>query len=663
MKRMLHGRQSFAVLLFFLFLILFAGPAWCSEEQDAAKEGKTTPETFMTLAVQSVDSFFQDIRKIGEVSSNPAFSAMIEGPIRQYFGRDFMDSLDLEAPAGIVMQRIPNEDQSLVLMGFPLEDPMLLIDVLTGKNADIEFTEREDGIIEYGGLFMKAENGWTWIMADERQAEQLANRKPEELFGIGEDATFQIKLFMKHMPKEFREMVRKNIEEGVMISTEPLDEESEEDHALRQAKAKAAQKQKLLAFDDLEQISIAGGIHSETGAVEWKTQLRLVPDSQASLEYAKRQKTRTSEFLSFTNVPGTFGMSWVQSALKWTESTPLLNNAIAAGDFETFKKLSLEDLQQKSWLEGARDFFGGSEKGKAVTQLLEERLAELDQEPAGATLVLDAEPGKTSFVYGMQMKEPEKMKELAARIAEWAQEKTETAKKIRIEKNIKLENGILCDKMTLPTPEFCRLIDELTAPELNSSESELAEMTQYFGEQVVLLIGASEGNVFVCLGSSPEEKLTECLGSAQKTQDLFEIRLDFQSFCRSLRAAAQIQLEALKKKAAEDEMNAKSSDDETKSTKSTKTKKDEDAEKDKNAANVIKIEVDLLGKDLDLEDQMRKSIRQYETILAIMDETDTPNVRLTGSYSENVLTYRITLESGITKIIGTLPSLILMNAF
>jgi len=70
-----------------------------------------------------------------------------------------------------------------------------------------------------------------------------------------------------------------------------------------------------------------------------------------------------------------------------------------------------------------------------------------------------------------------------------------------------------------------------------------------------------------------------------------------------------------------------------------------------------------LGKDLDLEDQMRKSIRQYETILAIMDETDTPNVRLTGSYSENVLTYRITLESGITKIIGTLPSLILMNAF
>ena len=634
--------QRLSAVFLFLILFLFAGTAWCSEDQAAQNAENKTPETFITFSVKSANTFFQDIRKIGEVSSNPAFSAMIEGPIRQYLGRDFMDALDMDAPFGLALQKFQDQEFSIPLIGLPLEDPMLLLDVLMGASEDIEFTEREDGIIEFQGSYLLAANGWTWIFTEEAQAKQIVEKTPEEIFGIQENGSFQMRLYMKKMPKEFREMVRKNMEEGLTISTEPLEEESDKDLALRKAKANAAQKQQFDFFDALEQIDLTLSVHPETGAVETVCQVRLVPDSPADQKYATLQKCLGPDTLNFTNAPGTIGAVWVQSALKLKNSTPLLNNALAAGDFETFKSLSLEELQQKSWLEGAREFFGDGEKGTAVMQLFEELTDSLDETPACTTVLADTTLGNMDLVCAVQMKEPEKMKELASRIVEWAQEKNETAKKIKIEKDVKLPNGIVCDRMTLPTPEFVRLVDDLAAPEVKASESELAQTVQSFGEQFTLLVGTSEKYAFVCLGASPEETLTECLNASQTSQTLLDMRIDLLDLCRTLQTSTKMQLESLEKKAAENKADGEAA-------------KDEMAEEEDDDESI--------EYDFDPTELLRKSLRQYETVLAIMEGTDSPNIRMTGHSSENVLTYQFTLESGITKLIGTLPSLMLMNAF
>ena len=122
--------QRLSAVFLFLILFLFAGTAWCSEDQAAQNAENKTPETFITFSVKSANTFFQDIRKIGEVSSNPAFSAMIEEPIRQYLGRDFMDALDMDAPFGLALQKFQDQEFSIPLIGLPLEDPMLLLDSL-----------------------------------------------------------------------------------------------------------------------------------------------------------------------------------------------------------------------------------------------------------------------------------------------------------------------------------------------------------------------------------------------------------------------------------------------------------------------------------------------------------------------------------------------------
>ena len=151
-------------------------------------------QTVMTFSCSSWNAVMNDMKTIGETSSNPSFSALVEGPLRLYLGKDVMNAADLDAPIALAVQRFEGEsaDNIALICCFPIKDASVLLDFMANKmDEDLEFTQREDGVIEWNDCFLKEVGGSTWLVWDERQLAQLDSVDPKTFFLMKEGQSLQ----------------------------------------------------------------------------------------------------------------------------------------------------------------------------------------------------------------------------------------------------------------------------------------------------------------------------------------------------------------------------------------------------------------------------------------------------------------------------------------
>ena len=192
-------------------------------------------QTFMTFSCSSWNAAINDLKTIGEASSNPSFAALVEGPLRLYLGKDLMKAADLNAPIGLALQRFEGEsdDNYALICCFPIQEASTLLDFLAKKlDEDLEFTQREDGVIEWNGYYLKEVNGFTWLMTDERQPAQLASVDPKTFFQMGNGQSIQF-TFDPHGFADLPVTISAAFNEGADLALEKEEDESDEEFELR----------------------------------------------------------------------------------------------------------------------------------------------------------------------------------------------------------------------------------------------------------------------------------------------------------------------------------------------------------------------------------------------------------------------------------------------
>lgn len=283
-------RTPILFLPFFLFLFLFSSFL-----------SANTEKPILTVSISSYNAFMNDIKTIGNTASNPAFAAMIEGPIRFWLGKNMMDALNLEGQIGLAMYE--ENENSLLLLGIPLEDPSVLMDFMTAKNEDLEYTEREDGVIVWGPILIKSVKGWTYLVTDEKLLEPLETITPEEIFGKMENQTIRFWMDFARMPKSILD-ISATVQEGAELALQKMEDETDEEFEARKKESERSLEIVKKIFDSIQEVDFGMHVDQETHSILIDSNVLMAPES----EYGKLVKESSEIKPIFTGFANTSGM-------------------------------------------------------------------------------------------------------------------------------------------------------------------------------------------------------------------------------------------------------------------------------------------------------------------------------------------------------------------
>lgn len=579
-------------------------------------------QTVMTFSCSSWNAVMNDMKTIGETSSNPSFSALVEGPLRLYLGKDVMNAADLDAPIALAVQRFEGEsaDNIALICCFPIKDASVLLDFMANKmDEDLEFTQREDGVIEWNDCFLKEVGGSTWLVWDERQLAQLDSVDPKTFFLMKEGQSLQFTFDPKGFP-ELPIQIAVAFEEGTDLALEKEEDESDEEFELRKKLAEEQKKQLHDFVEAIQLVSIGAGIDSNAKTLAINTSVSINQDSEGA-KFLKALREMKPLFTGFAKAKG------------------LLRGYSVSKDFPVSPEL--QSIQAKVTFEKLQDFFGEEGKKFFPRELMMPILEGLQSQTQTCSgYVLDGKKGMHNLVYASTTDQLPKMMELYEQFVKLMKQKAgEKFKDEWFQANVQA-HGMTFSQLTIPTDEFLRLLSEQMGEK--TEEAELDSVKTWLGDSLTFVVGGKENRLYIGIGSDPLSKLGECLNDQPAThisemqldlRDVFHYIEDFVVFAREsnlVKTKVVVKTQAIPApgdEEDEEEMDLEESSDE--------------------------------------EDQ--KDLKRIESLMGVlnemMDGTEKTNVSMTVDSSENEFQIQFLGEEGVLKIIGMLPGLILMNAF
>jgi len=611
----------------FLFLcVCFTGLVQAEEEI----------QTFMTFSASSWNSVINDLKTIGETASNPAFAAMVEGPARFFLGKKVMKAADLNAPIGVALQNVKGSEkqEAMLIFCIPVKDPMLVVELLaqrTGRDPDA--TKSEDGIIRWGGQFLKEINGFTWFATDERQLAQIDSVDPKTFFGLKDGQSFQLTFDFQAFPEIYTKYV-KAYDEGIELALEKEEDESDEAFDLRKKSAEEQKEQMLEILQSLQLYTMGFSVNPTEKCVETHITVSFKPDSDAS-RLLKKAREAKKMFTGFAQASGQIYGYGVRVGLP------------NAPEFqETQLKMALESLHQ---------VLGEKERAFLGKELVEPILNEmLNQTETFSGYVLDGKKGAHNLVFAVSTNQLVKIQELCEKSMELAKQKLGEKFKDEWFQNDVQAHGMTFSRLTAPSDEFLRVVCENVNEKYD--EKELQAFKTWFGETFTFVVGGKENRLFVGLGNDPLTKLGECLND-QPVGLLSETVLDLRGIFRYIeefvifaqendlvKAKVQIKTEALP---APDEQGVAN----------TAEKSGEEI-----AEEVVEEKEDEFSEE-ESESDLKKIESKMGVLLEMLADTEKTKVRVMVDSTENEVQVKILGEEGVLKIIGMLPGLIMMQAF
>ena len=578
-------------------------------------------QTFMTISVSSWNSFMNDLKTIGETSSNPAFASLVEGPVRFYLGKDMMKAADLNAPIGVALQRFKGEsaDNTALIFCFPIKEASTLLDFLTKKqDIDLEFTQREDGVIEWDGWYLKEVGGFTWLVTDERQLAQLDSVDPKTFFLMKDGQSLQLTFDPQGFP-ELPVQVSVAFSEGSELALEKEEDETDEEFELRKKQAEEQKKQLKALLDSMRMISMGIGVNPDEKTLALNTLVSFFPDSEG-LKLLKSAYSKKPRFTGFAQAPGLFRGYGISMSIPSSEEVRNIQTNI-----------TLKNLEKLLGEDGKKLF-----SSDLVKPILEEMFSQSENQSG---YVLDGKIGAHNLIYASTTTQLAKMQELCEKSVELLKQKTgDKFKDEWFQTNVKAY-GMTFSQLTVPTGELFRIINDQI--EEKGDENELEALKTWIGETLTFVVGGKDDQLYVGIGSNPIEKLGECLNH-QPAQHLSESSID-------LRALFSY-LEEFMVFARENKLVGFGGKIETKTITPGEAEEEDEEE---------------LFEEKSEEDAL-KDMKKIESLMGVlnemMEDTEKTNLRMTMDASENDFQIQVLGEEGLLKIIGMLPGLIMMNA-
>ncbi len=648
MKMKRTNRWIFLLLASVLFCVMASYA--CAEDKDVEKN--STVKKVFTLSFASYNQFVEEMKIIGNTASNPAFAATIDGPIRFYLGNDIMKAVNLDGQIGFVLMISDDGESPIPILVLPIADTDALIDFMTAKDEDLEYTVREDGIVEwkkgFQTVYLKGMNKWTYLTLDESLLPTDENAKPEDILGPMNGEAVQINFNFENLPQELKTLYTKNLEEGMKLALEKQEGENDEDYALRK---EVAETQMKIARDTMEALTtFSWGVHVDADAKAIKTTLNInVKPESEFMKLMKRLESLNTVSTSFAQVPGMFRGYGV--SVNTPENLKVSKLAL---------KQSFKDMRNA--LEEEKD----DENYSAFVELLnlaEEMVFSLI--PADGVqcsgFLMDAEMGDYNMIIAVENQKRETIREIFQKAVALAKkELDDDFNENWVKTDVKTENGLVFDTLTLSTETIVALLKNLNKEAEELAEKELELIKKATGNQISLIVGGNDTQVWVGLGTNPLAKVATCANN-KKTQVAGEFRMDLRKIFAFIEQCAGISVEfneytMEKLKLSEETKTANAEESEEDSENVSERLVEELAEIDEETPSERK---ETLEKNIE---SAEKTQMQMGVLLEILDGTDKTDMVLDFDSTETGMVIRLNFEEGITRILGMLPSLIMMRA-
>lgn|GEM_PF-473340 len=433
-----------------------------------AAQAQSKMKPIAVVAVNSIDSLFQDADFVGGLGGMPAVSAQYQPMLK-----GFTPGLDHSRPIGLIVQSDGMMPSGALCL--PVTDLKQLLAVL--QNFGVTSEEGPDGTLQIGAqgqtLFAKEVDGWALLSMMPQMLEGLP-ANPGELFSsLTKDYDLGIRVNVQNVPEQFKQMAFSQVQAGMEAGMQKSDEESDEQFEARKEIAKLQVEQIQQVIQDLNELTFGLSLDGEkqraffdfvyTAVAGSKLAEQAALNSDPKTDYAGFFQPDAAMMMSFASKVGESDVAQIEQmfgTLTKQVETAIDENAEDASDEEReIIKSAIADFMQafKTTLEAGK-MDGGA--------------------------VLNVSPNSLSFVSGGFIGDPSKIESGLKKLTELAKEKE--SKFPGVNWNASNHSDVQFHTLNIPIPA--------------GGDEDEENARKLFGETIDLAVGIGKQSVYFSAG-------------------------------------------------------------------------------------------------------------------------------------------------------------------
>ena len=476
-------QRNFVSLTLAVVFALIASTAVRAQESTSQ-----APKPVVTVAFSGYDELISDLNFVGNLAGNPQLGAAIEMSTMLATGGRELKSLDKSKPWGGVVFADELEMRGLAFI--PLAD----LDELKAifETNQIELEEADDclmALVNEQNVFMKSQGGWVFFSGKSANLETLPKDPVAVLGGLQDSYNLAIRLDVQNVPKTTRDMLVSLLQMGMQAGMSQMPNESDKQYALRTKMTDQSLEELKRAVNELDAIQLGLAIDEEVPSIYLDIEATALPDTETARRITA-PKGMATNFGGFVVPDATISYNGVSrlESLQVDQINVMIDEFRASVE----KELDGQELPE--------------DVAKTSKQLVKDAFAILTSTVEGRELDLGAffQTGdkKATFLGGIQVADGSKVEDILKKVVDEAAKELPPLKEA-VQFDAAEHAGVRLHTLTVPT-------GELGVPELS----------ELFGDQLVIVIGASDKAVYLSAGTDSLEALKKAIDVSKSAKDL-----------------------------------------------------------------------------------------------------------------------------------------------
>jgi hypothetical protein len=442
----------------------------------------------ITVAFSGYEELISDLNFVGNLAGSPQLGANLEMATLLATGGRELKSLDRSKPWGGVVYADGPQFRGLAFV--PLADLEELKGILETNAVEME---EVDGCLAASvngqNVYLKSEGGWIFVSGKSANLENLPEDPAAALGGLQESYNLALRLDVQNVPQEMRDMLLSLLEMGMQGGMTQMPGESGQQYALRTKMASQTLEQLKRAVNELDAIQLGLAIDEKVPSIYLDIEVVAVPDTEMARRITA-PKGMTTNFGGFVVSDAAVSYNGV-SRLEPSQVEQV--NVMIDGFRENIdKELDDQNLPE--------------EIAKTSKQLVDDAFAILTSTMEGRELDLGtffrADDEQATWLGGIRVADGSKVEDVLKTVVEEAAKELPELKEA-VQFDAAEHAGVRLHTLTVPT-------SELGVPELSD----------LFGEELVIVVGAADKAAYVSVGSDSLAALKKAIDDSKAAKDL-----------------------------------------------------------------------------------------------------------------------------------------------
>ena len=473
----------------FLSPILYVALAFCVGTVAHAQASPSDDvKPIVTVAFSGFEALVSDLNFVGNLAGNPQLGAALEMSTMLATGGQELKSLDKSKPWGGIAWADGPEIRGLAFV--PLGDPEELKTIFESNGVEFEET---DGVVSASinnqDVFLKNEGDWIFISGKSANLDTLPKDPASVLGGLQDSYNLAVRLDIQRIPKEMRDMLLGLLQLGMQSGMTQMPEESDKQYALRKKMTTQSLEELTRAINELNAIQLGLAIDEKVPSIYLDVEITAMPDTETAKRITAPKGMKTS-FGGFVVPNATVSYNGVSRL----EQLQVDQVKMMIDEFHKNINKELDDQELPE------------DTAKASKQLIDDAFAIITSTVEGREVDLGAffQTGDEQVVMlgGIRVADGAKLEDILKKVVEEAAKDLPPLKEA-VKFDAAEHAGVRLHTLTIPTGEL--------------GVSEVAEL---FGEELVVVVGASDKAAYLSVGTDSLETLKKALDDSKSAKDL-----------------------------------------------------------------------------------------------------------------------------------------------